>query len=114
MMMEPQITLITFSAVLVILDLNRDTIVDNPNHHVADAQQTPVINAKLSPGGREALNAPRSIVPSMIACRLNQVTDAGGSNDFRNWYGNICITIHFCFRPYDTDANVDDHKRAYT
>lgn len=66
MMMEPQITLITFSAVLVILDLNRDTIVDNPNHHVADAQQTPVINAKLSPGGREALNAPRSIVPSMI------------------------------------------------
>ena len=74
MMMEPQITLITFSAVLVILDLNRDTIVDNPNHHVADAQHTPVINAKLSPGGREALNAPRSIVPSMIACGLNQVT----------------------------------------
>lgn len=61
----------TFS---VIKFLKRETTVDSPSHHVAEAQHTPVMNEKLCSGGSDALNAPRSIVPSMIAWGLNHVT----------------------------------------
>ena len=65
------IILSTFSVILLLKHIINIVI---PINHIHDAKATPDINFIPSPDGREALNAPNIILPSIIAWGLNHVT----------------------------------------
>ena len=54
--------------------LNNEMVIDKPVNQMQEAVATPKMKAVDWVGGKLALKAPSIIVPSIIACGLNQVT----------------------------------------
>ena len=54
--------------------LNNEMVIDKPVNQMQEALATPKMKAVDWVGGKLALKAPSIIVPSIIACGLNQVT----------------------------------------
>ena len=88
------IILSTFSVILLLKHVINIVI---PINHIQEAKATPDINFIPSPGGREALNAPNIILPSIIACGLNYVTTQAVVTTFIK---GIFTSVEFLREPF--------------
>ena len=75
--------LMTRSTLSLNFALKSEMSVVTPKNQRTEAEPAPSTNGTSSPAGKEAWNAPKSIVPSMSACGLNQVTTHAFPASFR-------------------------------